>query len=126
MLAAAALYSLDNVVPRLHEDHHRAMAICQAIQELNSPVVKLCDEGVLTNIVMFEIIKPGVGAKDFVQRLLKVTEEEEQCLGESITVVALASYPHIAKIVTHNDVDSDMIQLAIKKLKYVIREYENN
>ena len=55
--------------------------------------------------------------------VLQVTDEERKELGESISIRMGAIYPTVARILTHNDLDSNMIALAIKKLQYVIKEF---
>lgn len=55
--------------------------------------------------------------------IFQVTDKEKDELGESIVVKSVAIYPMTTRVVTHNDLDSDHIALAIKKICYVVREY---
>ncbi len=55
ILAAAALYALDNHLPLLHNDHRRARMFAESISGLSS--VRVNADGVQTNIVLFTI--PG-------------------------------------------------------------------
>ncbi|XP_060588289.1 uncharacterized protein LOC132743742 [Ruditapes philippinarum] len=124
VVAAAALYSLDNIVPKLYVDNNNASQVAKAIKEVNSTAIGITDVGLDTNMVMFEMLKPGLKSAQFSQRLMEVTDKEREELGESITVRSVPIYPHITRIVTHNDLDSEMIVLAIKKLRYVVQELE--
>ncbi|XP_053391697.1 uncharacterized protein LOC128554429 isoform X2 [Mercenaria mercenaria] len=124
VVAAAAIYSLDNIVPRLQEDNVWAKKIANAIKDLNSKAIHIPEDGIDTNMIMFEMLKPGLTAAQFCQRMMEVTDKEREELGESIAVRGVAIYPHITRIVTHNDLNSDMIDKAIKKLKYIVKELD--
>ncbi len=56
MLAAAALYALDHVLPLLAEDHRRARQFAEAIA--THPLVQVHLDRVQTNIVMFRVNVP--------------------------------------------------------------------
>ncbi|KAK3607428.1 hypothetical protein CHS0354_035122 [Potamilus streckersoni] len=71
VLAAAALVSLDQVLPRLHVDHTHARIIAEAIQQENGGVVTVDVAGVHSNIIVMHIIKDGILAKDLVRRLMQ-------------------------------------------------------
>lgn len=53
VIAAAALYALENHVERLAEDHRNAQVIAEAIRE--TPGLRLAPERVETNLVWFEV-----------------------------------------------------------------------
>ncbi|XP_052263708.1 low specificity L-threonine aldolase-like [Dreissena polymorpha] len=123
ILAAAALYSLEHVRPRLYEDHLWAAAIAKAARKAGQGVVHISEEGVDTNMVMFEVVKPGLTAHLLADRLLQVTEKEKEDLGESIVVKSCAISPMVTRVVTHNDLNTDMVAMAIKKISYVLEEF---
>ncbi|KAL3877760.1 hypothetical protein ACJMK2_035422 [Sinanodonta woodiana] len=122
VLAAAALVSLDQVLPRLHVDHAHARIIAEAIHQENGGVVSVDVEGVHSNIIVIHIIKEGILAKDLVHRLMQVTKEENATLGKKIHVKTGAMYDRVVRIVTHNDLDHEGVLLAINKIHYVLRE----
>ncbi|KAL4240826.1 putative low-specificity L-threonine aldolase 1 [Mactra antiquata] len=124
ILAAAALYSLDHIVPRLGIDNDRATSIANAVKDIGSRVIHVPEYGVGTNMVMLEMIKPGLTAAEFSKRLMQVTDEEEKELGMSIGVRSVPIFPNVTRIVTHNDLDVEMVDVATKKIVYVIKEYE--
>ncbi len=67
IIAAAALYAVENQFDRLAEDHRNAQVIAQAISD--TPGLKLECAHVETNLIWFEI-DPDLGsAKDFAARL---------------------------------------------------------
>src|SRR5262249_55826703 len=67
VVAAAALYALDNHIDRLAEDHRHAQVIAQAIAD--TPGLRLQPPEVETNLVWFNV-DPELGtAKDIAQAL---------------------------------------------------------
>ena len=54
-----------------------------------------------------------------------MSEEEASVLDCSVGVRMGAIYPQIARIVTHNDLTPEMIELAIAKLQYIIKKFGN-
>lgn len=102
-LAAAGLYALDHHISRLHEDHHRAKALADALEEL--PYVKQVLPAE-TNIVIFEL-QPAVNSGHFQQHMKDqgilfigmgqgkwrfVTHLDVNDAGITHTVAALRSY----------------------------------
>ncbi len=60
ILAAAALYALENNIERLAEDHENARHLAEALANVDG--VKILDEPVETNIVFFDISATGKNA----------------------------------------------------------------
>jgi threonine aldolase len=67
ILAAAAIYALDNHVERLAEDHANAQLFAQAVQRCDG--LELDAEQVDTNIVIFRVGPQWGAASEFCQRL---------------------------------------------------------
>lgn len=63
ILAAAALYALENNIGRLAEDHMHARILAEAVQQ--APELKLEPETVDTNIVIFRLAWDGADAAAF-------------------------------------------------------------
>lgn len=67
MIAAAGIYSLQNMVSRLQEDHQKARSFAESLSQL--PGIKVNLESVQTNIVLFEIIDSRFTWRTFQQTL---------------------------------------------------------
>jgi threonine aldolase len=102
ILAAAALFALDNNYERLAEDHVHAQMLADAIRKADG--VRLTPDQVDTNIVIFEVAKELATAAQFVERL------EEQ------GVRSYAFGPQQVRLVTHLDVDREQAEYAAKTL----------
>ncbi len=98
VLAAAALYALDNHVARLAEDHRHARVFAQAVAD--TPGLRLSPPEVDTNIVIFHV-DPELGTAQRVVEALK---------GRGVLVAATA--PQTIRAVTHLDVSAAQIERA--------------
>ena len=98
VLAAAALYALQNNVERLSEDHEKAKLLAKAINE--NPSLEIDINSVQTNILIF---KPG---KINVQDAIKLSKENGLLLSAG-TIDSL-------RAITHLDVSFEDINEAIK------------
>ena len=99
-LAAAGIYALDHHVGRLATDHEHAVALSEALQQVDYVDSVLPVE---TNIVVFEVAK-GHRAAAIVDDLAK------KGIACSITG------PKTIRMVTHLDISSEMIALAIQNI----------
>ena len=99
ILAAAALYAIENNVERLAEDHANAKRFAKAIAEL--PGIKLDPATVQTNMVLFAL-EPSLGpAAQFAQRL------------DERGIRMFDTAPTKVRAVTHMDVTREQIDQAI-------------
>ncbi|TWT86948.1 L-allo-threonine aldolase [Pseudobythopirellula maris] len=102
ILAAAAIYALDNHIDRLAEDHRHADRLADAVRE--APGLTLVDDRCDTNIVMFDV-EPSMGTGDaFCQRL------------ETRGVRTWSVRPQRVRALTHLDVDSPRIDEACEAI----------
>jgi threonine aldolase len=99
VIAAAGLVALQTMVERLAEDHDRARRLADAVAD-RFPSSGLDPADVRTNIVTFRVEHDGP--------LLAHLETEG--------VLAGTIAPNVVRFVTHNDVDDDGIERAIKAL----------
>ena len=106
ILAAAALYALDNHVDRLAEDHRSARVLAQAIAE--TPGLRLDPPDVHTNIVWIEV-DPDLGGAKHVADALK----------ERGVLVSPAT-PTRIRCVTHLDVSAAMAERAADTFRRVV------
>jgi len=107
ILAAAGLYALDNNIGRLAEDHANARFLARGLAELGG--IELDPAEVETNIVIFEVSRPGLSAPDLAERLRK----------EGVLVLAFS--PTRIRAVTHLDVDRSGVQLALEIMRKIMR-----
>ncbi len=105
VLAAAALYALENHVPRLAEDHTNAQRLADAIRQIEG--LQLRPPEVDTNLVIFHV-------------------EPELCTGPELSgrlkergVLINAFGPTLLRAVTHLDVDANAVDRAAEMLSEV-------
>jgi threonine aldolase len=98
ILAAGALYGLQNHIDRLAEDHENAQILAQAVRDCTG--LQLRPDHVETNMVIFQV-NPSVGtAAEFVAAL------------RERNVLMLAISPRRIRAVTHLDVDQRDVRRA--------------
>ena len=104
IIAAGALFALENNIDRLADDHANARRLGEALAEIDG--LRLIGDSVDTNIIMFEIdsLQPNVGQL-FADRL------------EQQGVQALSLGPDSIRLVTHLDVSADQIDAAVDALQ---------
>jgi threonine aldolase len=100
ILAAAGLYALEHNLARLAQDHDRARQLARGAGELDGLSVATPD----TNIVMLDILRPGVTA----EMLLNVLAEEG--------VLMVPFGPTRIRAVTHMQVDEEGIRRVLEAL----------
>ncbi|KAH8278503.1 hypothetical protein KR018_004126 [Drosophila ironensis] len=130
ILAAAGLVALEEVVPLLGKDHERTKRIAQGKQRLlKSPNVTVDLASVQSNILLVEITQPKLEASDFAKRL-GIVEPEELAAGVTnksgagIVVRASARDWAFARLVLYHQVTDEQVELAIRKLQFVIGQYD--
>lgn len=104
ILAAAGLHALEHQRERLVDDHRRARRLAELCGGIDGLRVTPPE----TNIVMFELLRDGIVARDVVQRLA----------GEGVLLVEFARTK--LRAVTHLDVDDDGIEKAAGALHRVL------
>ena len=103
IIAAAAIYALDNNIARLADDHARAKKIAVALAAVDASLVNPAK--VVTNIVGLELSTIGISAADLTAR----------CKESGLWISALG--PHYARLVTHLDFDDAQCDEAISILQ---------
>jgi threonine aldolase len=101
ILAAAGLWALEHILPRLPEDHVRARALANGCREIDG-LKPLEPE---TNILMIDISRPNLSAGDLAARLAERG------------VMLIATGPARLRLVTHFDVDDEGIEFALEALR---------
>ncbi|MFI5001720.1 MAG: threonine aldolase family protein [Reyranellales bacterium] len=106
VIAAAALYALDNNWDRLAEDHDNARHLAHGLAGIKG--IQIDAPRMETNLVFFEITKPGMSAMKFV----------EACKQRNIGVGANTATR--IRAVTHLDVSRADIDTALKAINDVM------
>lgn len=107
ILAAACIHSVENHFERLKEDHQRAKRFAEAISEI--PAIKVDLETIQTNIVIFDVDKPGFVAEEFLITLQKNG------------VLMLEIDPNRIRAVTHLDLIDEDLEKAIDVLSNLLK-----
>lgn len=122
IIAAAGLVALEETVPRLAEDHRRALAIAQAINQLNSKIFNINLKTMHTNIIFINVnVDNGVSAVTFMKRLHQVNNFDKD---DKIIIRCLALTETLVRLVLYYDIDDSMVDAAIRKLRYVIKQLD--
>ena len=110
VIAAGALYALEHHVDRLADDHANAKKLAVAIAEM--PNVSIDVSSVETNILYFDV-SPSFGPA---KKLCDALRERG--------VLMIATAPQRIRAVTHLDVSSEAIDLAISTLRSILLKNE--
>jgi threonine aldolase len=103
ILAAAGLYALEHNIGRLAEDHAHAKRLAAALAEL--PGVEVDPSVIETNIVIFEVTRPGLTAADFAAAM------------KERGVLFFAIGPSQCRLVTHLDVSREGVDDAVRRFR---------
>lgn len=129
ILAAAGIVALDEIVPKLANDHRHTKEISQAIYDMKSPFISVDINNVQTNICMINMLQPQkYTAKFLVNRLQNITTEEIMAgiadndgNGIIVKVSARDEWNCIRYVVYHH-INDELTKLVIKKIKFCIAE----
>ncbi|XP_034115905.1 uncharacterized protein LOC117575701 [Drosophila albomicans] len=129
ILAAAGLVALEQVVPLLGKDHERTKRIAEGVDKLRSPNIVVDIPSVQSNILLLQIKQPKLAADEFAKRLAIIEPEEIAAgvtdkQGAGIVLKASARDWEFMRLVLYHQVDDEQVELAIKKLTYVIKQYD--
>ncbi|KAL5017871.1 hypothetical protein ScPMuIL_003593 [Solemya velum] len=122
ILAGAVLYALDNIAPKLIDDHRHARRIAESMLTDKNKIVKIDLDAVDTNIVFGEIIEEGLLAEQFCRRMSDVIGKERVDLGIGISVKMFPYSKKSFRFVLHNNISEEEATLACKKFRYVVEE----
>lgn len=106
IIAAGALHGLRHHVDRLAEDHANARRLAEGLAEL--PGIAIDPARVETNILFFEITRPGLSAQAF----------DDGLKAHGVRMGAVG--PQRVRAVTHLDVDRDGIDRALTAARAVL------
>jgi threonine aldolase len=106
ILAAAGIYALEHNVERLAEDHLNAKLLARGIADIDGLDIDV--EAVVTNILYFDVSRPGLSVSSFLKRLADAG------------VLMLATGPSSIRAVTHLDVSKEGIERAVEVLRQCV------
>lgn len=107
-LAAAGIVALNEIVPRLGEDHARAQALARGLAQI--PGVRLDTEKPATNMVYLTVDEGGVlSAQDIAKELWK------------LDVRVLVIEPERIRLVTHYWIDDEAVRTTVKAFEEVLK-----
>src|ERR1043165_5828069 len=105
VLAAAGLIALEESPKLLHEEHANARRLAEGLAEIDG--IRIDPEGVVTNIVIFNIVETGMTSPEICARL------------RESNILASAFGPEI-RMVTHYDVSSADIDVVLREMRKVV------
>jgi len=108
VLAAAGIVALNEMVDRLAEDHANAHRLAEGLAGISG--LELDSGRYKTNIVYFDVVKPGLSAAELVAALQK----------EGVRM--LAAGPRTIRAVTHYEVTEKDIDYALEATGSVMRQ----
>jgi threonine aldolase len=108
IVAAGALFGLENNIERLAEDHAHAQVIATAVRKIAG--LELADDNVATNIVIFSPQSLGLSAAEFAGKMRE--------RGVSLSVVGRAA----VRAVTHLDVNEADVHQAARVMQELVAE----
>ncbi|XP_070505641.1 uncharacterized protein [Chironomus tepperi] len=131
-LAAAGLYALENIVPKLKFDHEHARQLAEAIDATKSLIFKVDVKNLHTNILMVKVAENDkkITALDLSNRLAEAKENEIEkgiCDEDQKPIIIKSSCKNlqILRVVFYHQITDELTKLAIKKFVHVIRELES-
>ncbi|KAM8797070.1 uncharacterized protein ACNFOS_009714 [Eudromia elegans] len=122
VLAAAARLGLRRAGATLRRDHHNARRFAQGVQELDSPLCSVDLAAVETNIVMVAVKGAWPCPAELCARMQAVSEEEVAETGHAVSVLLWPWSARSLRAVWHCDVSARDTELAVNKLRFVLRK----
>jgi threonine aldolase len=107
ILAAAGLIALEESPTRLHQDHENARRLAEGLAEIPGIAINL--EKVVTNIVIFDVSATGKSAALI----------SEQLAGNGVLAIGFGTS---IRMVTHCDVSSSDIDIAVSRTRTAVEE----
>lgn len=133
VIAAAGIVALQSGVKVLKDHHRRTYRIAEAIHKLKSPFITVDIDNVQTNILLIHIRSDKITSSDFAARLGCVTDKElaggivtDKTNPNSGIILKVSSRDwQFVRMVLYQGITDQDIDFAIKKLNYVIKEYDS-
>jgi threonine aldolase len=107
IIAAAGIYALDHHVERLKEDHQNAKRLALGLKEMKG--ISINPEQVETNIILFNITATGMSAPQMAEMMKR----------DGVLIHPIGKTQ--IRLVTHLDVSSEDIELALEVFRKVLQ-----
>lgn len=128
ILAAAGIVAFDEIVPKLDDDHKRIAKLARAIAEVGSPFVTVDIDTIQTNILIFRLTDAAKYSSEYLVKRLEEVHDDElrngvvDANGDGIIVKAMAKDSQHIRIVVYYHITDALVDMAIKKLQYCIKQ----
>ena len=109
ILAAAGIYSFDNMIGRLEEDHSNAKLLAQALSQIEE--IKIEVTKVYTNIIFFYLKETSITDEEFVSELVK----------NNIKIDSKGNRKF--RIVTHYGFETNDVTTVIDTMKLILKNH---
>ncbi|XP_047739079.1 uncharacterized protein LOC108666557 [Hyalella azteca] len=134
-LAATCLRALANYVHHIaktqlharniYRSRYCARNIYRSLSRLNTTAITLVPSNLHTNVIILECDGVRVTPQHLTERLRLIPAHEVKELAERTTVVAKVRSYNTVRLMTHPGLGQAQVAAAIKKLKFVMEEYDN-
>lgn len=118
VLAAAGIYALDHIAPKLQVDHANAQTLAKGIHDMKDLGLDVDLKSVETNMVYFNVNHRTVSANELVKRMLDVTDSAP--LETRVAVRILTAGKDRIRLVLHHQVCQDDVHKTLGKIKYIL------
>lgn len=118
VLAAAGIYALDNIAPKLNIDHANAQILAKGIHDMKDLGLDVDLNSVETNMVYFSVNHPTISPEELSKRMLRVTDNEP--IETRTAVLILTARKRSLRAVLHHQVSEDDVHRTLQKLKYIL------
>lgn len=124
-MAACGLVALKTMIGRLADDHRRALDIATSVNSLKSKYFTVDLDLVKTNIVYINC--KNIESSELTKRLKIITDDERTSLNNDVCILKMLGFgTDRVRFLTSAVINDDLMRLAILKLIYVIKEFDND
>lgn len=118
VLAAAGIYALDNIAPKLHQDHANAQILAKGIHGMKDLGLEIDLKSVETNMVYFSVNHHRVSAFELVRHMLRVTDKGP--VETRVPVIMLNAGKNRIRLVVHHQVTEVDIHTTLQKMRLIL------
>ena len=116
IIASAGMYSLDNMLDQIGEDHKNAKRLAEGINEIEGLVIDL--ENIKTNILYFDIEKGGDRGEELARQTKNIEIYPFEIVLDNIRF--FESRPDRFRLVTHYGITRDDIKKTLEVLDKIV------
>lgn len=118
VLAAAGIYALDHVVPKLRQDHANAQLLAKGIHDMKDLGLEIDMESVETNMVYFNVENHKVSGDHLVKNMLKVSDSDP--VEARVAVKMLTAGENRIRLVLHHQVTQADVNKTLQKMRVIL------